>query len=189
MSVLGKIMGGGFPLAAFGSSEEAMRIWSIQKSSSLDVARPLAPHPGTYNDFKISVAAGLSTLNELNRDIYEHLERIGRDLRNGLERICSDLKIKAQVTGISSIFHLHFTDEPIVNVDSARRANKLLYRCFELAMLNKGVNLGKGHSSFCSAPMTDADIKRALRGAEETLAWMKPMIKDVAPTLVGDLHL
>lgn len=189
MSILGKVMGGGFPLAAFASSEETMRIWSVQKSSSLDVVKPLAPHPGTFNDFKISMAAGLSTLSEIHSTTYEHLEKIGTDLREGLQRTCSELKIKAQVTGVASIFHMHFTDEPIVNIDAARGANKLLYRCFELSMLNKGINLGKGHSSFCSAPMTGGDIERTLKAAEETLAWMKPLIKDVAPTLVGDLHL
>jgi len=187
MSVLGKILGGGFPLAAFGSSEEVMRIWSIQKSSSLDIVTPLAPHPGTHNDFKISMAAGLSTINQMTPSVYEHLEKIGKDLRKGLGKICSDLGIKAQVTGISSIFHLHFTDEPIVNADSARRTNTLLYRIFELSMLNKGINLGKSHSSFLSEPMTDSDIKRTLDATQETLAAMKPIIKDIAPALVKDL--
>jgi glutamate-1-semialdehyde 2,1-aminomutase len=164
-----------------------MNVWSIRKSSSLDIAGPLASHPGTYNDFKVSMAAGLSTIDQLTPNVYRHLEKIGKDLRNGLEKICSDLNIKAQVTGISSIFHLQFTDEPIINADSARRANRLLYRIFELSMLNKGINLGKSHSSFLSEPMTDSDIKRTLNAAQETLAAMKPMIKDIAPTLVKDL--
>jgi len=107
MSTLGKILGGGFPLAAFASSEETMRVWSIQKSNSLDIARPLAPHPGTYNDFKVSMAAGLSTLNQLTSSVYGHLEKIGGELRDGLKKICSDLGMKAQVTGIASIYHLH----------------------------------------------------------------------------------
>jgi len=187
MVTLGKILGGGFPLAAFASSQETMNVWSIRKSSSLDIAGPLASHPGTYNDFKVSMAAGLSTIDQLTPNVYRHLEKIGKDLRNGLEKICSDLNIKAQVTGISSIFHLQFTDEPIINADSARRANRLLYRIFELSMLNKGINLGKSHSSFLSEPMTDSDIKRTLNAAQETLAAMKPMIKDIAPTLVKDL--
>src|SRR5208337_3158346 len=81
MSTVGKIVGGGFPLAAFGSTEETMRVWSVQKSTSLDVVRPPAPHPGTFNDFKISMAAGLTTLNLLNPQLYEHLEKIGKRLR------------------------------------------------------------------------------------------------------------
>lgn len=187
MVTLGKILGGGFPLAAFASSKETMNVWSIRKSSSLDIVGPLAPHPGTYNDFKVSMAAGLSTLNQLTPSVYKHLEKIGGDLRSGLEKACSDLGIKAQVTGIGSIFHLQFTDEPIVNADSSRRANKLLYRIFELSMLNKGINLGKSHSSFLSEPMTESEIKRTLKAAEETLAAMKPMIKDIAPALLTGL--
>jgi glutamate-1-semialdehyde 2,1-aminomutase len=187
MSTLGKILGGGFPLAAFASSEETMRVWSIQKSNSLDIARPLAPHPGTYNDFKVSMAAGLSTLNQLTSSVYEHLEKVGGELRDGLKKICSDLGMKTQVTGIASIFHLHFTDEPIEDMSAARGANKLLYRYFELSMLNKGINLGKSHSSFCSSPMMSSDIKRTLQVAEETLIGMKQIVKDIAPNLVMDL--
>ena len=184
MSTLGKIVGGGFPLAAFASTEETMRVWSVQKSTSLDVVRPPAPHPGTFNDFKISMAAGLTTLNLLNPQLYEHLEKIGKRLRTGLADICSDMKIKAQITGISSIFHILFTDEPITNYDAARRSNKLIYRIFELSMLNKGINLGKAHSSFLSNPVTDADIEQTLGAANETLTAMKPMIRDIAPTLI-----
>jgi len=187
MSILGKILGGGFPLAAFASCEETMSVYSVQKSTSLDIASSRLSHPGTFNDHKISMSAGLATISQLTPDVYEHLETIGGGIRNRLGKICSDLKIKAQVAGISSIFHLLFLDERIVNVNSIRRANKLLYRCFELSMLNKGINLGKGHSSFCSTPMTNTDVKRTLKAAEETLAAMKPLIKDVAPTLVGDL--
>jgi len=184
MAILGKILGGGFPLAAFASCEKTMRMWSVRKSSSLDIAGAPLPHPGTYNDFKISIAAGLSTINQLSPDLYDHLETIGTEVRDGLKEICSDLKIKAQVSGVASIFHLHFTDEQIVDANSARGANKLLYRYFELSMLDRGVNLGKLHSSFCSAPMTGSEIKLALKAAEETLASMKPLIKEIAPSLV-----
>jgi len=94
------------------------------------------------------------------------------------------LRIQAQITGISSIFHILFTDEPITNSEAARRSNKLIYRIFELSMLNKGINLGKGHSSFLSTPVTDTDIERTLGAANETLTAMKPTIMDIAPTLV-----
>jgi glutamate-1-semialdehyde 2,1-aminomutase len=186
MVILGKILGGGFPLAAFASSKETMSVYAPQKSSTLDVAPPELAHPGTFNDFKVSMAAGLSTLEQLTPHKYEHLELIGANIRDALKRICSDLRIRAEVTGIASIFHLHFTDHPIWNADSARRANRLLYRYFELGMLNKGVNLGKAHSSFCSSPMTREDIKHTLVAAKETLIEMKPVVRETAPALLAD---
>lgn len=184
MVTLGKILGGGFPLAAFASSEETMNVWAVKKSTSLDVARARLAHPGTFNDFKISMAAGLSTIEQLTVGVYEHLETLTAELREGLKKICSDLGIKTQVTGIGSIFHLFFTDSPIVNMNSTRRANKLLYRYFELAMLNKGINLGKAHSSLCSVPMTHKEIGNTLDAAKETLSGMRPLIIDIAPGLI-----
>ena len=186
MSVLGKIIGGGFPLAAYTSSEETMKIWSIKKSNSLDIADAELSHPGTFNDHKISMAAGLATLNQLTPETYSHLEKVGTDIRNGLKRILNNLKIRAQVVGISSIFHLQFTDEPIVDARSGRGANKLLYRYFELSMLNKGINLGKRHSSFISTPIADAEVKQTLKAMEDTLSEMRPLVKATAPNLVAE---
>jgi glutamate-1-semialdehyde 2,1-aminomutase len=186
MSVLGKILGGGFPLAAYTSSEETMKIWSIKKPNSLDIADADLSHPGTFNDHKISMAAGFATLNELTPETYSHLEKVGSDIRNGLRKILENLRIKAQVVGISSIFHLQFSDEPIVDARSGRRANKLLYRCFELSMLNKGINLGKRHSSFISTPIANTEVTQTLKAAEDTLIEMKPLLKAIAPSLLTE---
>jgi len=186
MATLGKILGGGFPLAAFASSEETMNAWAVKKSNSLDVARARLAHPGTFNDFKISMAAGLSTIDQLTAGVYEHLENVTAELREGLKKICSDLGIETQVTGIGSIFHLFFTDSPIVDMNSVRRANSLLYRYFELAMLNRGINLGKAHCSFCSTPMTRSEIRKTLDAAKETLIQMKPLVRDIAPNLIQE---
>lgn len=186
MTVLGKVLGGGLPLAAIASSEQTMRIWALQKSSSLDLVPPRIVNTGTYNDTKISMAAGLSTIDQLTPDTYDHLEEVGRGIREGLKSICTEVKIKAQVTGISSMFSIFFTDEPIVNIDSAASANKLLYRYFAMSLLNRGIIIGKGgNPSFCSTPMTNSDVKRALNAAEETLVTMRPMIKDIAPHLIS----
>jgi glutamate-1-semialdehyde 2,1-aminomutase len=184
MSVLGKILGGGFPLAAYTSSKETMKIWSIKKPNSLDIADAELSHPGTFNDHKISMVAGFATLNQLTPETYPHLEKVGTDIRNGLKRILENLRIKAQVVGISSIFHLQFTDEPVVNAQSGSRVNKLLYRYFELSMLNKGINLGKRHSSFISTPIASAEVKQTLKAAEDTLNEMRPLLKAIAPSLV-----
>lgn len=132
------------------------------------------------------MVAGLATITQLTPDMYQHLEQIGGDIRKGLKKLCSDLRIKAEVVGISSIFHLHFTDEPVVDAASGRRTNKLLYRYFELSMLNKGISMGKRHPSFCSTPITDSEVKRFLKAAEDTLGEMKPIIRSLAPTLIGD---
>jgi glutamate-1-semialdehyde 2,1-aminomutase len=184
MATLGKILGGGFPLAAYASSEETMNVWAVRQSNSLDVARSRLAHPGTFNDFKIAMAAGLATIDQLTKDAYEHLETIGDEVRGGLKKICSDLGVRTQVVGIGSLFHLFFTDSPIVDMNSVRRSNNLLYRYFELAMLNRGINLGKAHCSLCSAAITRTDVRKTLDASKETLTQMRPLIADIAPNLI-----
>jgi len=186
MSVLGKVLGGGLPLAAIASSEETMRIWGVQKSTSLDIIGPRIPNTGTYNDTKISIAAGLATIEQLNPQMYSHLEKIGEKVRKGLREICSHLKIKAQVTGIGSLFSIFFTDEPIVTPSDVLRANKLVYRYFTMSLLNKGIIFGKGgNPSFCSTAMTEEIVNKTLEAAEESLMKMRPLIEEIAPPLIN----
>lgn len=184
--VLGKILGGGFACGAVAASKEIMSLYEYPEVSTLEVKRPRIAHPGTYNEHKISMAAGLATLEELTPNVYEHLEKTGETIRAGLKEICSDLGIKAQVTGIGSIFNLYFTDQEVVDARSERRANPLLIRYYDLNLLNRGINLAKAHCSYCSVPMSDEDNKKTLKAMEQTLVAMKPIIRENAPTLIGE---
>ncbi|MEM2111771.1 MAG: aminotransferase class III-fold pyridoxal phosphate-dependent enzyme [Candidatus Bathyarchaeia archaeon] len=187
MIALGKIIGGGFPLAAYAGTEEVMKAFSYPKINSIEVGAPKIPHGGTYNEHKVAIAAGLATLSELNQSVYEHLENVGQAIRNGLKEICNDLKIKAQVTGLSSMFHIHFTDEDIVDARTARTGDPLLIRYYDLGMLNHGINLAKAHSSFCSTPMGKEEVETTLNAMRETLESMRNLIRDIAPALVMNL--
>jgi glutamate-1-semialdehyde 2,1-aminomutase len=184
IAIFGKILGGGFSGSALGGIREIMDVFAYPVTNSLRVVDPLVPHPGTFNDHKVSMAAGLATLDELKADVYEHLEKVGKRIRNGLKQLCFDLSIKAQVTGIASMFHIHFTDSEIIDVNSARRANSLLIRYYDINMANRGINLAKAHSSFCSTPLTDKDVDQTLNAMEDTLTIMKPVIREVAPNLI-----
>jgi glutamate-1-semialdehyde 2,1-aminomutase len=185
MAVFGKIIGGGFSGAAFGGTKEIMDLFAYPDSISLEVINPKIRHPGTYNDHKVSMIAGLTTLNELNKvGVYEHLENVGKRIRKGLKRFCSDLGIKAQITGIASIFHIHFTDNEIIDATSIMRVNPLLIRYYDMHMTNRGINLAKAHSSFCSTPLTENEVEQTLSAMEDTLTAMKPTILEVAPELI-----
>jgi glutamate-1-semialdehyde 2,1-aminomutase len=175
--VLGKIIGGGFPCGGVASSREIMSQYSFKNGTEMEAKKPNVEHPGTFNDHKITMAAGLATIKELTPQAYDHLDKIGMDLRSGLKGICADLGIKAQITGMGSIFHIYFTDREVIDAKSAKSADPLLIRYFDLAMLVEGVNLPKAHCSYCSVPMTDSDVKLTLQAMEKTLSKIKPMIK------------
>jgi glutamate-1-semialdehyde 2,1-aminomutase len=185
VAIFGKIVGGGFSGAAIGGSKEIMGLFAYPITNSLEVVNPPIRHPGTYNDHKISMVAGLANLTELSKPgVYDHLEKIGQGIRSGLKQTCTELGIKAQVTGIQSLFHLHFTDKEINDIVSARRDNQLLIRLYDICMANRGINVGKAHVGFCSTPTTDEDVKETISAMKSALTTMKPIIREVAPNLI-----
>jgi len=184
-TALNKVLGHGMPLGAFGSSEENMKYWAPSIQSDSVQTKPAAlQNPGTLNDWKLACAAGLGAMSELKPELYQHLEHLGDKLRTGLKGILSDLRINAQVVGVSSIFHLLFIDEKIRTNEQVDKSNSFLYRTFELGCMTKGINLGKNHHSFLSSPMTDKDIDHTLDVMREVLTSMKPTIETTAPNLI-----
>jgi glutamate-1-semialdehyde 2,1-aminomutase len=123
-------------------------------------------------------------MEELRPSLYEHLDRMGERLRNGLRNILADIGIRAQVVGISSIFHIFFTEERIRDSSQAAGSNVLLTRIFELGCQNNGVNLAKNHCSFLSSPMTEKEIDQTLEVMKKVLTDMLPTVKTTAPILI-----
>ena len=185
-TVLNKILGHGMGgSGAFGSSKENMQHWAPElKTNSLNPRSAVLQNPGTMNDWKLPMAAGLGMIAELRPNLYEHLDRMGERLRDGLRRILEDMGIRAQITGISSIFQLFFTSERIRTPEQITRANVLLTRVFELGCQAQGVNLPKNHCAFISSPMTEKVIDRTLEVMKNVLIEMKPTIRNVEPSLL-----
>src|SRR5256712_3170402 len=114
MTVLGKILGGGLPVAAFGGRREIME--------------KLAPlggvyQAGTYSGNPVSVAASLAMLQSLKRragQLYPKLEKTGEEMRKGISDLIWSAKLVAQVNGLSSMFQIFFTCHPVIDYDSAK---------------------------------------------------------------------
>jgi glutamate-1-semialdehyde 2,1-aminomutase len=186
VATFGKVLGGGFPSGAMTFPKEMGELFTYGKTPTVRPREPKIIHPGTFNSTAITMAAGLATLDELTSEAYQHLEALGERMRNGIEKVLQNLGIKAQVTGLGSIFHIHFTDEAAVDVASADTADPLFIKLYDLNMLTRGVNLAKAHNSYCSTPMTDADIDQTLEATKGTLTAMLPTISEVAPDLLSD---
>ena len=185
-TVLNKVLGHGMGgSGAFGSTKENMRHWAPEiQPNSLNPKSAALQNPGTMNDWKLPMAAGLGMIGELKPSLYEHLDRMGERLRGGLRKIVGEIGIKVQVVGISSIFQVFFTEERIRNPDQVRRANVLLTRVFDLGCQSQGVNLPKNHCSFLSSPMAEKEIDRTLEVMKNVLSEMVPTIKTIAPSLI-----
>src|SRR5215471_2914896 len=153
LTTLGKIIGGGLPVAAFGGRRDLMERLDPERD------RPV-PHAGTYNGNPLGMAAGLAAMRALTPEALARLEAQGDWLRGQLAELFADHRVPAQVTGMGSLFNVHLTDAELVDYRSVRRATppRLAHR-FMLGMVNHGVLMAaRGLGALC-APMDQAELQ------------------------------
>jgi len=126
----GKVVGGGFPLAAYGGREELMR--QIAPDGAVYQAGTLSGNP-------VAVAAGIAQLEELDEAVYDELESIGAALESGLTEIIEENGYPAHVQRVGSMFSIFFRDEPIRDHDDATDCDKDAWRTFFETMLQEGI--------------------------------------------------
>jgi len=165
MTVLGKILGGGFPIAAFGGRREIME--------------KLAPlggvyQAGTYSGNPVSVAASLATLQSLKRragQVFPALARTGEQLRRGMSDLVESSRLNAQVNGIASMFQIFFTDHSVTDYDSAKTSDAGKFDKYFHALLTSRVFVppSQFETCFLSTSHTDDDIQLTLEAIGSTL--------------------
>jgi glutamate-1-semialdehyde 2,1-aminomutase len=165
MATLGKIMGGGFPIAAYGGKREIMELIS-----------PLGKiyQASTFSGNPISVTAGLTTLNILleNKDtIYESLKRAGDKIKRGLLDIVEDAGIHAQINSIASMFQIFFTDQPVLNYEDAKGSDKDRFIRYQRQLMKHGVFIppSQFETCFISTAHTDEDITKTLEAMDSAI--------------------
>jgi glutamate-1-semialdehyde 2,1-aminomutase len=163
LTCMGKILGGGLPLAAFGGQRGFME--------------QLAPVGGVYQAGTLSgnplaVAAGLATLNVLKRDDpYAELERKSALLTEGLTRILRDKGIPHTINRVGSMFSLFFHPGPVTSYEEALNADRQAFVDFFGKMLDRGIYLAPSpfEAWFVSVAHSDEDIETTLAAAGESL--------------------
>jgi glutamate-1-semialdehyde 2,1-aminomutase len=163
VTVLGKVIGGGLPAAAYGASDQIM-----------DQVSPAGPiyQAGTLSGNPLAMAAGLTTLLLLRDESpYEHLEWLSARLAEGLDRAATDAGIPHVVQRAGSMLTLFFHDGPVRRYDDARQSDTRLFAHFFWEMLARGVYLpcSQYEAAFVSAAHTRDDIDRTIQAAGEAL--------------------
>lgn len=165
LTCLGKIIGGGLPIGAYGGKAELM-----------ELVAPSGPvyQAGTLSGNPLSVAAGLATLEVLREErerIYPELDRKGRLLNEAVVGAARELGVPLQGVRAGSLCTWFFTGEPVVDYESATRADTRAFAAFFQGMLNRGVYLAPSQfeAVFISAAHTDADLELAAEAARESL--------------------
>jgi len=163
VTVLGKIVGGGFPVGAYGGRGDVMRH-----------VMPAGPvfQAGTLSGNPVAMAAGTATLDELKRlNPYAELDRLGRFLADGLRRLVSELHIPAVVNQVGSMWTLFFTGEPVTDYASAKKSDTARFGRFFWAMMDRGYYLpcSQFEAAFNSVLHTEELLQGTLQAAREAL--------------------
>jgi glutamate-1-semialdehyde 2,1-aminomutase len=158
LSIFGKVIGGGLPLAAVGG-----------RAAVMDELAPLGPvyQAGTLSGNPLATAAGLAVLAELDDASYAVLERGAERLEDGLRKAFADAGIAAQVTRAFTLLGIFFSDAPVVDYDAARRADHARYARVFHALLDQDVYFPpSGYEAlFPSLAHSDADIDTTIEAA------------------------
>lgn len=169
MTTLGKIMGGGFPIAAYGGKKEIMSM--ISPLGKIYQASTLSGNP-------VSVVAGLTALNILSEGkntIYDQLEEKCNKIKKGLSRIVEDFNISAQINSIASMFQIFFTDKPVVDYDTANLSDRVKFMDYQNELMNQNVFIppSQYETCFVSSAHTNEDIQLTLEAMDKALDKIK----------------
>jgi len=161
LTCLGKIIGGGLPVGAYGGSRELMR--NLAPTGSIYQAGTLSGNP-------LAMTAGLLTLRRLRSEsVYERLEQRSARLCDGLSNAAADAGFKTTTNRVGSMWTTFFTDEPVTNWTTANKSNRELYGRFFHAMLEEGVYLAASQfeAGFVSMAHTDAIIEQTIEASKQ----------------------
>lgn len=163
LTCLGKIIGGGFPVGAFGGRAEIM-----------DAIAPVGAvyQAGTLSGNPIAMTAGITLLNILkDPKVYEELDRKGKKFADGLKEAANEAGIPAQFTRVGSLSCMFFTDQPVYDYKSAKTSDTTRFASYFKAMLEQGINLAPSQfeAAFVSAAHTDEDIERTIEAAKKAM--------------------
>ncbi|HEV3156984.1 MAG TPA: glutamate-1-semialdehyde 2,1-aminomutase [Candidatus Baltobacteraceae bacterium] len=163
LTCLGKIVGGGLPVGAFGGRVDIMRLLS---------PRGEVYQAGTLSGNPLAMAAGYATLRALDFiENYQKLDHLGRTFTDGLSSVFQKYGIAHQIARAGSMVGFFFTNQPVVDLESAKSSDTALYAHFFHAMLQRGVYFppSQFEAMFLSLAHTEADINRTIAAVEDAL--------------------
>jgi glutamate-1-semialdehyde 2,1-aminomutase len=167
LTVLGKIIGGGLPVGAYGG-----------RAALMELVSPAGPvyQAGTLSGNPLAMTAGLWSLENLSAKLYKHVAKLGAALASGLAEAARDASVPLQVNAFGSLLTPFFTDQPVRNLESALTSNTERYGLFHREMLARGIYLppSQFEAWFISAAHTQRDVEKTVRAAREAL---KAMLK------------
>jgi glutamate-1-semialdehyde 2,1-aminomutase len=172
LAAFGKVIGGGFPIGAYGGKANIMEQALPPETEEFDL-KDYAFQSGTYTGNSISMRAGLSVFEALeDGTAYRHLDEIGEKARGGLREIASKAGLDLQVTGLASMFNVIFAKDTPRNFRELANSDPAQTTDFAWGLLANDVFAVPGYPAFLGVAHTQADVDHFLAVAEQVLTEM-----------------
>jgi glutamate-1-semialdehyde 2,1-aminomutase len=177
LTSLGKIIGGGLPVGAFGGRADIMALFAPPEQRMVQ--------SGTFNANPLTMAAGLAAMQLLTAEEIARINQLGARLSVGFQNAFDEMGIAGQVTGLGSLHTVHFTPDPVRDYRSLAASHAETTRLLHLALINRGIFSAKRNMFVTSTPMSEADVDTCVAAFAETLGVLRPYIADEAPHLLA----
>ena len=163
LTSLGKIIGGGFPVGAFGGRRDIMDLYDPTKG-------PQVSHAGTFNANPVTMLAGAVTLEQLTPQVYLRLAQLTEQLRQGIRRVCAELEVPVQVTGLGSLFGVHFVDRAAHNYRDIAAGDVGLREQVFWGLMNQGILMAPNLVGALSTAITEDEVSALVEAFQRVLA-------------------
>lgn len=167
MTTLGKIIGGGLPVGAFGGKDDIMELFD-PTSNNYDIA-----HAGTFNGNPMTMEAGIAVMSNLNQPDFDYMNSLGEKLRQRLRSVFDEINLPVQITGFGSLFGINFNKNKIIDyrtfIENNSQMTKILFSYLRnnevlLQLKNAGaLNVLMGENEINSFVDTTRDIATQIK--------------------------
>jgi glutamate-1-semialdehyde 2,1-aminomutase len=172
MTTLGKIIGGGLPVGAFGGKDEIMELFD-PTSSNYDIA-----HAGTFNGNPLTMEAGVTVMENLTNNNFEKMNHLGDSLRSKLSSVFNEINLDVQVTGYGSLFGINFNKIKIKDYRSFLNNNSDMTKILFSYLRNKGILLQLKNAGALNILMTEKEIDYLVDSTREISSVMKDTLDE-----------
>ncbi len=164
LTTLGKAIGGGLPLGAFGGRADIMALVD-------PVIDPTTAyrHASTLGGTPAPLAAGLAQVEQLTPETHEHMNALGERFRAGVRDIAERVDVPLQATGAAHMFGLHWTRTPVVDFDTTQTSDRAVISGLMLHLINEGFLVFLAGTGTLNAAMSEQDVDSALSTIESSI--------------------
>ena len=170
MTTLGKIIGGGLPVGAFGGKEEIMELFD-PTSLNYDIA-----HAGTFNGNPLTMEAGVTVMENLTENNFKKMNDLGETLRIKLSSVFNEIDLPVQVTGYGSLFGINFNDNQIRDYRSFIENNSEMTKILFSYLRNKGILLQLKNAGALNILMSEKEIDYLVDSTREISSEIKEVL-------------